>query len=120
MKIIDVHTHGIGGYDTRTTDVEHLLKIAEIHGSYGVTEIIPTVYPATIKVMRENLALIKKAMEIQESNPALKAEFCSSKYGDAKDCRPAKIIGAHLEGPFLNLARCGSLNAMTFIDPTES
>jgi N-acetylglucosamine-6-phosphate deacetylase len=119
MKIIDVHTHGIGGYDTRTTDVEHLLKIAEIHGSYGVTEIIPTVYPATIKIMRENLALIKKAMEIQESEPVLKAEFCSSKYGDAKDCRPSRIIGAHLEGPFLNLSRCGSLNAMTFIDPTE-
>lgn len=119
MRTIDVHTHGIGGYDTRTTDIEHLLKIAEIHGSYGVTEIIPTVYPATIKVMRENLELIRKAMEIQTSAPILRAEFCRSKYGEAEDCAPASIIGAHLEGPFLNPSRCGSLNAMTFIDPTD-
>ncbi len=31
----------------------------------------------------------------------------------------AKIIGVHLEGPFLNPAKCGSLNAMTFIEPSE-
>ena len=102
MKIIDVHTHGIGGYDTRTTDVEHLLKIADIHGSYGVNEIILTVYPAPIKVMRENLALAKKAIEIQASAPVLKTEFCHTKYGDAENCNPARILGAHLEGPFLN------------------
>ena len=71
MRVIDVHTHGIGGYDTRTTDVEHVLKIAEIHGSYGVTEIIPTIYPATIKVMRENLAVIELAMEAQVSRPRI-------------------------------------------------
>lgn len=119
MKIIDVHTHGIGGYDTRTSDVEHILKIAEIHGSYGVTEIIPTVYPATIKVMRDNLALIKKAMDIQASQPVLRPEFYGAKFGAAEDRRPAKIIGVHLEGPFLNPLKCGSLNAMTFIDPAE-
>ncbi len=119
MKIIDVHTHGIGGYDTRTTDVEHLLKIAEIHGSYGVTEIILTVYPAPIRVMRENLELARKAIEIQASEPVLKTEFCSTKYGDAENCNPARILGVHLEGPFLNPSRCGSLNAMTLINPTE-
>jgi N-acetylglucosamine-6-phosphate deacetylase len=119
MKIIDVHTHGIGGYDTRTTDVEHILKIAEIHGSYGVTEIIPTVYPATVKVMRDNLSVIKKAMEAQDSRPVLKPEFCSLKYGPAEERKPARIIGVHLEGPFLNPLKCGSLNTMAFIDPTD-
>ncbi|HMK56597.1 MAG TPA: hypothetical protein VK448_08185 [Dissulfurispiraceae bacterium] len=119
MKVIDVHTHGIGGYDTRTTDVEHILKIAEIHGSFGVTEIMPTIYPATIKVMRDSLALVKQAMNIQSSHPLLRQEFRTEKYGDAENRRPAQIIGAHVEGPFLNPLRCGSLNAMTFIDPTE-
>jgi N-acetylglucosamine-6-phosphate deacetylase len=119
MKIIDVHTHGIGGYDTRTTDVEHILKIAEIHGSYGVTEIIPTVYPATIRVMRDNLSVIKRAMEAQASEPVLKPEFSSLKYGPAEEHKSARIIGVHLEGPFLNPLKGGSLNTMAFIDPTD-
>ncbi len=119
MKIIDVHTHGIGGYDTRSTDIEHILKIAEIHGSYGVTEIVPTVYPGTTKVMRDNLALIKKAMGAQASEPVLKPECYNLKYGAAENRKPARIIGVHLEGPFLNPLKCGSLNAITFIDPTD-
>ena len=119
MKVIDIHTHGIGGYDTRTTDIEHILKIAEIHGSYGVTEIIPTIYPSTIRVMRENMAVIRKAMEAQFSGPVLKAELYSAKYGPAEYRKPARIIGVHLEGPFLNPAKCGSLNAMTLIDATD-
>ena len=101
MKIIDIHTHGIGGFDTRTTDVEHILRIAGIHGSQGVAEIIPAIYPAPMKVMRENMQVVKEAMERQED-------------GDS-----ARIIGVHLEGPFLNFSKCGSLNAMTFLEPTE-
>lgn len=104
MKTIDIHTHGIGGYDTRSADVTHILRIAEIQGSCGVSEIVLTVYPAVIRVMRENMEMIKKAMEIQD------AAIISGR---------AKILGVHLEGPFLNPARCGSLNAMTFIEPSE-
>ena len=29
MKIIDIHTHGLGGYDTSTTNPDDILKIAE-------------------------------------------------------------------------------------------
>lgn len=106
QKIIDIHTHGIGGYDTRTTVEDHILKIAEIQGSHGVSEIIPTIYPATIKVMRENMATIKKAMELQKTE-------------DRSQKTESRIIGVHLEGPFLNPSKCGALNAITFIDPTE-
>jgi len=118
MKIIDIHTHGIGGYDTKTTNEEHILKVAEIHGSSGVSEIIPTIYPDTIKVMREEIASVKKAMENQKdpSNPPLPP---FSKGGRGGINYPSRIIGVHLEGPFLNPAKCGSLNAMTFIEPTE-
>jgi N-acetylglucosamine-6-phosphate deacetylase len=104
MKIIDIHTHGIGGYDTRSADVTHILKIAEIQGSCGVPEIVLTIYPAVIRVMRENMEMIKKAMDIQNA---------------AITSGQAKILGVHLEGPFLNPAKCGSLNATTFIEPSE-
>ncbi len=112
MKIIDIHTHGIHGYDTRTTVAEHILMIAEIHGGQGVSEIVPTVYPATIKIMRENMMIIKEAMERQRT------EVRGQKSEDSTH-HPARILGVHLEGPFLNFSKCGALNAMTFLEPSE-
>lgn len=104
MNAIDIHIHGIGGYDTRTFHIEHILKIAEIEGKEGVSEIILTIYPSTIKVMRQNISLIKEAMELQDSMP--KGSM-------------AKILGVHLEGPFLNPSKSGALNAATFLEPSE-
>ncbi|MDI6889885.1 MAG: hypothetical protein QMC83_02940 [Thermodesulfovibrionales bacterium] len=117
MKTIDIHTHGIGGYDIRTTAEEDILKIAEILGSYGVSEIILTVYSAPLKVMMESMMAVKKAMEKQKdiSNPP--PPF--SKRGHGGINHPSRIIGVHLEGPFLNPSKCGALNAMTFIELTE-
>ncbi|MFZ5998118.1 MAG: N-acetylglucosamine-6-phosphate deacetylase [Nitrospirota bacterium] len=125
MNIIDIHTHGIGGYDTRTTDIEHILRIAELQGAEGVMAIIPTLYPAPIKVMRESMLLVKKAMERQKdlSNP-LSPSFSKGGLSEAIDPariadRASRIIGVHLEGPFLNPSKCGALNAMTFLEPME-
>src|SRR3990172_12590901 len=105
MKVIDIHTHGIGGYDTKSGKEKDILKIAEIFGSQGVSEIIPTIYPSSIKVMRENMMAVKKAMERQ--NSAFRTPHS------------AIILGVHLEGPFLNPSKCGALNARTFIEATE-
>ncbi len=104
MKTVDIHTHGIGGYDTRAADVNHILRIAEIQGSCGVPEIVLTVYPSVIRVMRENMEMIRKAMEIQDA---------------AITSGQAKILGVNLEGPFLNPTRCGSLNPTIFKEPSE-
>ncbi|MBI5665491.1 MAG: hypothetical protein HZC49_10485 [Nitrospirae bacterium] len=107
MKIIDIHTHGIGGFDTRTASEEHILKIAEIQGSLGVSGIVPTVYPSTIDAMRENMHAIKKALAKQT---------CA---GVTSQIPEAKIIGIHLEGPFLNPSKCGALGPASFIKATE-
>jgi N-acetylglucosamine-6-phosphate deacetylase len=104
MKAIDIHTHGIGGYDTRANLIEDILKISEIHGSYGVSEILLTIYPAPIKAIRENMDTVKKAMEIQHS---------------AASAQQSKITGIHLEGPFLNSVKSGVLNADSFIEANE-
>jgi N-acetylglucosamine-6-phosphate deacetylase len=108
MKTIDIHVHGIGGYDTRTTVEDHILKIAEMHGSYGVSEILLTIYPATIKLMRENMAIVRGAMKQQDGGQQQASE----------EKKPARIVGINLEGPFLNPSKCGALNAMTFLEPT--
>lgn len=122
MKVIDIHTHGIGGYDTKTGLEDDSLKIAEIHGSHEVSEILLTIYPSTIQVMRENMQIVKKAMEYQQSAPP---PIPSPRGGTvrekvkAPDLKLARIIGLHLEGPFLNPSECGTLDARAFIEPTE-
>lgn len=111
MNILDVHTHGIGGFDTRTESEEHILKIAEIQGSHGVSEIVLTVYPSSIVTMRENMRAIKAAMKIQGSGVRGQGPASGSSRGEAK------IIGIHLEGPFLNPSKCGALDAGSFLKP---
>lgn len=123
MRIIDIHTHGIGGYDTQTTRIDHILKIAEIQGSHGVSEILLTIYPSSIKIMRENLETVRKAMEKQDANPSLHTftklppPLPLNKGGLRGGA--SKIIGIHLEGPFLNPSRCGALDPVSFVKPTE-
>ncbi len=111
MKIIDVHTHGIGGYDTRTADENDILAIAATHGSLGAAEIIPAIYPAALEVMRKHMDAVRKAMERQEASPAARRASSAGSRG------PAKIIGVHLEGPFLNPLQCGALDATAFLEP---
>ena len=86
MKIFDIHTHGINGHDTQTQSADDIIKIAEIHGSHGVSDIIPTIYPASIELMRQNMEAVKKAMAIQKNSKG----------------KAAIINGIYLEGPFLN------------------
>ncbi len=112
-EVVDVHTHGIDGYDTRTPDEKDILAIAAAHGSHGVAEIVPAIYPAAIKVMRDNMGAVRNAMERQKpSGFGLQTSVAGSQ-------EPAKIIGVHLEGPFLNPLQCGALDATTFLEPTE-
>ncbi|MBF0556705.1 MAG: amidohydrolase family protein [Nitrospirae bacterium] len=105
MKTIDIHTHGLGGLDTRTTSSGQILKIAEMQLKGGVNEIVPTVYAGDIQTMRLHMAAIKKAMEMQRQESGSTAA-------------QAAIIGVHLEGPFLNPGKCGALKAAAFIKPT--
>ena len=99
MNIIDIHTHGIGGFDTRTSNPIDIIRMAEIQASLGVSAIVPTIYPDSIEIMRQNMMAVQKAMELQKN---------------------AAILGVHLEGPFLNSVRCGALKSSSFIEPNES
>lgn len=114
MKTIDVHTHGIGGYDTHADSTSSILKIAEIHGNSGVSEIILSIYPSELNKMRREMEIIKDAIEMQKKELDLQSSI--SGY---KDSRPAIILGVHLEGPFLNESRCGSLDREVFLEPDE-
>lgn len=114
MKTIDIHTHGIGGFDTRTSNPEDIIRMAEIQASLGVTDIVPAIYPDTIEIMRENMMAVKKAMEVQKS------EVMTGSAGLHGRLKCAAILGLHLEGPFLSSAKCGALKSSSFIEPNES
>lgn len=96
--LIDIHVHGASDYDTRTRRQDDILRVAEIHGNRGTSAFLPTIYPASIEVMRENMGAVRRALQVQTEG--------------------ARILGVHLEGPFLNPERAGSLDGKSFIDPS--
>ncbi len=108
MGIIDIHTHGLGGYDTVAATPGDILRVACLHGSRGVEAIVPTIFSSSIDEMRRDIAAVKKAIEYQWEE------------GPARDPVPAKILGVHLEGPFLNPARAGALDQGSFLPATAA
>jgi N-acetylglucosamine-6-phosphate deacetylase len=143
MKIIDTHTHGIAGSDTRSGSVTDVLRIADIQGSCGVSEIVLSICPGAIDSMRRQMETVRLAMEAQrqqkdqgtrhEAQEVRSEEkgrgnqYSTPDAGFAESCildpvssRKARILGVHLEGPFLNRARCGALDPRSFIEPEGS
>lgn len=96
--LVDIHVHGAESYDTRTRRQDDIIRMADIHGKRGTSAVIPTVYPGSIEAMRENMAAVRRAVAAQREG--------------------AKIVGVHLEGPFLNPERAGSLDRDSFADPS--
>jgi N-acetylglucosamine-6-phosphate deacetylase len=96
--LVDIHVHGADKYDTRTRRQDDILQVAGIHGRRGTDAILPTVYPGDIGLMRDNMAAIRRAMSARREEAA--------------------ILGVHLEGPFLNPERAGSLDRKSFFDPS--
>lgn len=83
---IDSHIHGIGGFGTEDGTAHALLQMSEILPRYGVTSFIPTLYSMP---RQELLQTIKNLV------PAIGKE------------QGARILGLHLEGPFISPARLG-------------
>jgi N-acetylglucosamine-6-phosphate deacetylase len=96
--LIDVHVHGAATYDTRTRRQDDILQMANIHGERGTSAMLPTIYPGSIESMRDNMAAVQRAMAVQREG--------------------ARILGVHLEGPFLNPERAGSLDGKSFAEPS--
>jgi len=104
VKIIDIHTHGLEDYETRGASPGDILEMARLHGSLGIETILPTMFSAPIDEMRRDMAAAKEAMEIQREG---KAGHGTSPW--------ARILGVHLEGPFLNPSKAGALDRGFFL-----
>jgi N-acetylglucosamine-6-phosphate deacetylase len=118
MRVIDIHTHGIGGYDTRTTNPDDILKMAQIHGEYGVTDIVPTIYSGPVQQMRADMASVKVAMKRQPTAVSNRRSESLDSSLVTRHSKPARIAGVHLEGPFLNPSKAGALDGAFFQIPS--
>ncbi|MBQ8967132.1 N-acetylglucosamine-6-phosphate deacetylase [Ruminococcus sp.] len=90
--LVDIHFHGCAGHDFCEGTAEAFAAIAEYEFSRGVT----AVCPATMTLPEERLAAI------------LESAAVFSKQGTKQG--QAKLVGIHMEGPFVNKEKRGAQN----------
>lgn len=117
---IDLHIHGSGRFDTRTSNPEDILHIAYRLGKAGTAAFLPTIYPGPVGEMRKHLEAVRAAMERQEVCPDNPDEVICAAGDYGQENRPAVILGAHVEGPFLNPLYSGALEKKSLLRPSLS
>lgn len=95
--LVDVHFHGCVGEDFSDATPDGLQKIADFELSQGVTYICP----AGMTLPEDQLTAICKNTAAHR----------------AKNSGGAEVVGAHLEGPFLCMAKKGAQNGDYLHDP---
>lgn len=85
---IDLHVHGAVGKEVMDAEPEAIREIACFYASHGVTAFLPTTWTATPEAIRAALNAVEQVI-----GPVAGG---------------ATVLGAHLEGPFLNAAKTGA------------
>lgn len=85
---IDVHIHGAGGFDTMDASPEALNRISELLVKSGVTSFLPTTMTMPSASISKALTNIRQVIEQGTSG--------------------ARILGTHVEGPFISPAYKGA------------
>jgi N-acetylglucosamine-6-phosphate deacetylase len=89
---LDVHIHGAGGHDVMEARVEALQAICRMAARHGTTALLATVMTAPPEQILRSLSVA--ARQTRAPWPA--------------EAEPmAAVLGTHLEGPFINVARAG-------------
>lgn len=97
---IDLHIHGAGGYDVMDGTEESLSEISRVIARNGVTGFLAT----TMTMSKES---IYTALD-------------NIRYSMRKEMLGAKILGAHMEGPFINKKYKGAQAEEFIIEPKFS
>jgi N-acetylglucosamine-6-phosphate deacetylase len=84
---IDLHTHGALGHEMIGITPEALQEISRFYASHGVTGFLATPWTAPRVAIQDAIEVTRSVMGHEKG---------------------AKILGIHLEGPFLNVAVCGA------------
>jgi len=84
--LIDTHIHGFAGFGTEDNSPEAIIEMSRTLAQFGVTAFNPTLYPSEPDTMIASIKAVVDAMG-KESG--------------------ARIMGLHLEGPFISPDRLG-------------
>jgi len=99
---IDTHTHGIRGLDvTNDRDPCKILEMAKYYSEHGVTSFLPTTVTAPLEILKESCKAVREALQLW------------------KPSHGARILGIHLEGPYINPEAAGAQNK-SFIRPPDA
>ncbi|MBC6934305.1 MAG: N-acetylglucosamine-6-phosphate deacetylase [Chloroflexi bacterium] len=99
---IDVHVHGAVGHDTMDASPDGLRCMAQFYARHGVTGFLATTWADTRERIQAALETVAAARGPQADG--------------------ATILGVHLEGPYLNPAKCGAqkVECIRRADPIET
>lgn len=89
---IDPHVHGGGGAQCNTSEPEEIAAVARFHARHGTTGLLATTAAAPV------------------------SELCAALEAINRRAVP-NLLGAHLEGPFLNAGQAGAMDPAYFLDP---
>jgi len=93
---IETHTHGAGGFDVMD-GAEAVRGVARTVAPRGVTSFLPTTLSASWAAVEAAVMGIEEAARSRSGG--------------------ARVLGAHLEGPYCNPLHCGALNPKYLIPP---
>ena len=95
--LIDIHIHGSGGADTMDSSINSINTISSTICKNGVTSYLPTTMTMDREDIYDAFEVIKVAMNMKPSG--------------------ARVLGAHMEGPFINKKYKGAHNESYIIKP---
>ena len=95
--LIDTHIHGFAGYGTEDLSVDAVMAMSDHLGRFGVTAFCPTIYP------------------MEEGDMIAAIGACVDAIGRETG---ARIMGVHLEGPFISPERLG-VQRPEFVRPVD-
>lgn len=94
---VDIHIHGYGGKDTMN-GLDAIRHMAKGLAKHGVTGFLPTTMAAAYDDTRNALKAARELMNLKPEG--------------------ARVLGCHLEGPFLNAAKKGAQPAQFIFPPS--
>ena len=109
---IDIHLHGAGGYDTMDGNTQALDGIAKVIVKHGTTAFLPTTMTVSIPEINQTLHAIKAFMEDRAQEDKTQLARKNTKIDGAQ------VLGAHLEGPFVNPKAIGAQNPKYLLLPS--
>jgi N-acetylglucosamine-6-phosphate deacetylase len=85
---VDVHVHGAVGHEVMDGDADGLTAMSTFFATHGVTSFLATTWTASAG---DTMRALHAVAEVT-----------------GRDLPGARVLGAHMEGPYLSEARCGA------------